>query len=90
MEMTTMTMSPGSQFAGASLAERHTGSRPVTAAEDTNVRLIRAHAARQIAAAKPSGQTARGKPPVVTTRLVVAMHWVMFAACALRIALGPL
>ena len=85
--MTTMTMQPAARFDGASLVER----RPQTGrCEDTNVRLLRSHAAQAIAAARPSGETHRGKPPVVSVRLVVMMQWTMFAACALRLALGPL
>jgi hypothetical protein len=86
--MTTMTMTPGTRYDGASLVERRPQTSPTC--EDTNVRLLRAHAAHAIAEARPSGETHRGKPPIVSTRLVVLMHWTMFAACALRLALGPL
>jgi hypothetical protein len=85
--MTTMTMTPGRRYGGDSRVERH---GPDACSEDTNVRMFRARTALAIASAKPGGHTDRGRPPIVSVRLVVALQWAMFATCALRLAVGPL
>lgn len=85
--MTTLTMMPAARFGATSHAER---LDPEADPASTNVRMLRAHAAQVIALARPGGETHRGKPPMVSVRLVVALQWVMLGTCALRIALGPL
>lgn len=81
--MTTMTMPGASLFAGHSLAERQ---GPVfDTAEESGLRERRHLAAVQIERSKIGGESARGRPPVVSASLIIAMQWVMFAACILRV-----
>lgn len=83
--MTTMTMSGASLFAGHSLAERQ--SPVFDSAEESGLHERRRIAAVQIEQSKVGGESARGRPPVVSAALIIAMQWVMFAACALRVVM---
>jgi len=80
--MTTMLMSGASLFAGHSLAERQ--GPAFDSPNESGLRELRHLAAVQVHAARAEGETARGRPPVISARLIIAMQWVMFAACALR------
>ncbi len=80
--MSTMSMPGASLLAGRSLAERHGG--PFEAADESGLRARYELMAVRIAISRADGQTARGKPPMISASLIIAMQWIMFAACALR------
>lgn len=84
--MATMTMMPGGSLFGAhSLAERQ---GPVfDGADESGLHERRRIAAVQIEQSKVGGESARGRPPVVSATLIIAMQWVLFAACALRVVM---
>ena len=79
--MTTTTM-PGGLFASPALAGRRGPGD--TNASESGLREYRHLAAVRIEQSRVGGESARGKPPVVSARLLVAMQWTMFAMCALR------
>lgn len=80
--MTTMTMSGGSLYGAHSLAERQ---GPAESVEESGLHERRRIVALRIERSKVGGESARGRPPVVSATLIIAMQWVMFAACALRV-----
>lgn len=83
--MSTMSMSGASLLAGRSLAERQRAQ--FEAADESGLRARYELMAARIAISRADGQTARGKPPVISASLIIAMQWIMFAACALRCTL---
>jgi len=44
-------------------------------------------ASSHLYAVRASADTARGKPPPVSARMIVGLQWALFAACAVRILL---
>jgi hypothetical protein len=84
--MTTITMQGGaSLFAGHSLAERQ--GPALDHSDESGLRELRHLAAVQIERSKVGGESKQGRPPVISANLIIAMQWVMFAACALRVAM---
>jgi len=77
----TMSMSGASLFGAPSLADRQADDAAAQSGLHERSRLV----ALRSEQAKLGGESARGRPPVVSASLIIAMQWVMFAACVVRV-----